>query len=118
MKKINIVFIISLFILTSCEIVQETKFETNGSGRYSLGFDLSEMMKMGKNTKEGKNNKQLDTLIIFSEFLNAKKDSISKLSKEKQDKIKQLENFSLYIKADSISKKFDRVTLLSRNIFD
>jgi len=107
MKKINIVFIISLFILTSCEIVQETKFESNGSGRYSLGFDLSEMMKMGKSTKEGKNNKQLDTLIIFSEFLNVKKDSISKLSKEKQDKIKQLENFSLYIKADSISKKFE-----------
>lgn len=107
MKKIRIsLLIITLITLTSCEIVQETKFESNGSGKYSLGFDLSEMMKMSKNTKEGKNNKQLDTLITFSKFLELKKDSISKLSKEKQNKIKQLENFSLYIKADSVSKKF------------
>lgn len=108
MKKIKTTLLIfTLIILTSCEIVQETKFESNGSGKYSLGFNLSEMMKMGNNTKEGKNNKQLDTLINFSSFLELKKDSISKLSKEKQDKIKQLENFSLYIKADSVSKKFE-----------
>ncbi|EGV42649.2 hypothetical protein BZARG_3012 [Bizionia argentinensis JUB59] len=108
MKKIKItVFIISLLTLTSCEIVQETRFEANGSGKYSLGFDLSEMMKMGGGTESGEKNKQLDTLIVFSEFLVAKKDSISKLSKEKQDKIKQLEKFSLYVKADSVSKKFE-----------
>ncbi|WP_158851286.1 hypothetical protein [Algibacter sp. L1A34] len=107
MEKIKAtLLIISLFILTSCEIVQETKFESDGSGKYSLGFDLSEMMKMGQDTKEG-TNEQLDTLIVFSEFLEIKKDSISKLSKEKQDKIKQLENFSLYIKTDSISNKFE-----------
>ena len=108
MKQIKITtFIISLFFLTSCEIVQETKFESNGSGQYSLGFDLSEMMKMGNSTDSGENNKQLDTLIVFSEFLETKKDSISKLSKEKQEKIKQLENFSIYVKTDSISNKFE-----------
>ena len=108
MKRIKVtLFIISIFILTSCEILQETTFEADGSGRYSLGFDMSEMMKMGKNTKQGENNKQLDTLINFSEFLELKKDSISKLSKEKRAKIKQLENFSMYIKVDSISKKLE-----------
>lgn len=99
------IFIILLFILTSCEIVQETKFEPNGSGRYSLGFDMSEMMKMGQSTKES-NNKQIDTLIVFSKFLEEKKDSIAKLSKKEQKKIKQLENFSIAIKADSVAKKF------------
>ncbi len=107
MKSIKIIlFSISLLTLTSCEINQETKFEPNGSGTYSLGFDLSEMMKMGKN-KKNPNNKQLDTLIVFSDFLEAKKDSISKLSKEKQEKIKELKDFSIAIKADSVSKKFN-----------
>ena len=108
MKTIKtILFTLSLFMLTSCEIVQETRFEANGSGKYSLGFDLSEMMKMGESTEQGENNQQLDTLIVFSDFLETKKDSISKLSKEKQEKIKQLENFSVYIKVDSIAKKFE-----------
>ncbi len=107
MKTLKIVlFSISLLTLISCEIVQETKFEPSGSGTYSLGFDLSEMMKMGGNNKKGSKNKQLDTLIIFSDFLEAKKDSISKLSKEKQAKIKELKDFSLNIKADSVSKTF------------
>lgn len=105
--KSTLLLIITLIVFTSCEIVQETKFETDGSGRYSLGFDLSEMMKMGNNFNGDKNNKQLDTLIIFSDFLKAKKDSISKLSNEEQEKIKQLESFTLYVKADSISKKFE-----------
>ena len=79
MKTIKtILFTLSLFMLTSCEIVQETRFETNGSGKYSLGFDLSEMMKMGESTEQGENNQQLDTLIVFSDFLETKKDSISK----------------------------------------
>lgn len=108
MTKIkSIVFSISLLLFTSCEIVQETRFESNGSGNYSLGFDLSEMMKMGQNTKSDTNNKQIDTLIVFSEFLESKKDSISKLSAEEQAKIKQMEHFSLYVKADSVSKKFE-----------
>ncbi len=101
----TIAFALTLILFTSCEIVQETKFEPNGSGNYSLGFDFSEMMKMGNNVEKDSNTKQLDTLINFSEFLELKKDSISKLSKEKQDKIKQLERFSLHLKIDSISKK-------------
>lgn len=107
MNKINNVwFIILLITLTSCEIVQETTFNPNGSGTYSLGFDLSEMMKLGNNSSS-KNNKQVDTLIVFSDFLKTKKDSIAQLSIEEQKKIKDLENFSLKIKTDSVTNQFE-----------
>jgi len=103
-KNLLIIFTVALF-LTSCEIVQEIKFKEDGSGKYNLGFDMSEMMKMGGSSKSDSTNQQIDTLIIFSKMLEEKKDSIAKLSKEEQKKIAFLKDFELYIKADSISKQ-------------
>lgn len=103
----NVIFIVSLlFLLVSCEIVQETRFNPDGSGKYSLSFDLSEMMKMDGAGDQKTEKKQLDTLIVFSELIENKKDSISKLSESKQKKIKRLKNFSFYIKMDSVSDEF------------
>lgn len=105
MKNYKIIIaLICLKLVVSCEIVQETTFEPDGSGKYSLGFDLSEMLKMGSKSKSS-SNKQLDTLIVFSDFIEAQKDSISNLSKKDRKKINQLKEFSLYIKADSVSQK-------------
>ncbi len=103
-KNLFIIFTATLF-LTSCEIVQEIKFNEDGSGKYSLGIDMSEMMKMGGSSKSDSTNQQIDTLIVFSKMLEEKKDSIAKLSKEDQKKIAFLKDFELYIKADSISKQ-------------
>ncbi len=51
MKILKIIAFLGVFTLfTSCEIVQETSFNAQGGGTYSLGFDLSEMMKMGLNS--------------------------------------------------------------------
>lgn len=99
-------FTVLLITLTSCEIVQETRFNANGSGTYSLGFDLSEMTQLGDNSSTN-DNKQVDTLIVFSDVLKTKKDSIAQLTKEEQRKIKDLENFSLRIKTDSVENKFE-----------
>lgn len=108
MKKVNFyIYVLCLFLFTSCEIVQETKFNNNGSGTYSLGFDLSEMMKIGNGLQSKKETKQIDTIIVFAELLNTKKDSIAKLTKEQQNKLKNLEDFSLNIKTDTVSKKFE-----------
>ena len=107
MKYFKTLLLLTLFLsLTSCEVIQETKFNTDGSGQYSLGFDFSEMMKMGMQSNSNSKKRPSDTLIVFSDFINSKKDSIAKLSKEKQEKINQLKDFSLEIKADSVSKKF------------
>jgi len=103
-KNLLIICTVTLF-LTSCEIVQEIEFKEDGSGKYSLGFDMSEMMKMGGSSKSDSTNQQIDTLIIFSKMLEEKKDSIAKLSKEEQEKIAFLKDFDLYIKSDSISKQ-------------
>ncbi len=103
--KNAIVLFIAILTLTSCEIVQEINFKEDGSGKYSLGFDMSEMMKMGGSSKNDSTNQQIDTLIIFSKMLEEKKDSIAKLSKEEQEKIAFLKDFELYIKSDSISKQ-------------
>lgn len=107
MKKYTLVVLITL-LFVSCEIVQETQFEENGSGRYSLGFDMSEMMKMGSPSKsKDSNSKEMDTIIHFADLLELKKDSISKLSKKEQKKLEDLKNFSLFIKTDSVNKKFE-----------
>ncbi len=110
MKKF-VIHIISVLVtivtFTSCEIVQEVKFEENGSGTYSLGFDMSEMMKMGANRPSEKEEykKQIDTLIDFEEYIIEKKDSIQKLSKEEQKKIENLKDFKLYLKSDTLTNQ-------------
>ncbi len=106
MKKTYLYFIgvFISFFLTSCEIVQEIRFNKDGSGKYSLGFDMSEMMKMGASKDSGE-VKQLDTIIKFKDFLEEKKDSIKKLDKAQQKKLALLKAYDLYIKADTVSSQ-------------
>ncbi|GGW27793.1 hypothetical protein [Arenibacter certesii] len=100
-------FLFSLLLLASCEIVQETHFNADGSGTYSLGFDMSEMMKMGLSSEEDFTSQQIDTLLVFADYIELKKDSIAKLSQEDQDKIKELEPFSLSMKSDTVTNTLE-----------
>lgn len=107
-KKYSVFIVLILQVLIGCEVVQETKFEKGGSGIYSMGFDMSEFMEvMGKGSKDNPMGKQVDTVMVFSEFLDIKKDSISNLSKEERNKLMLLEDFRLHIKMDSISRKYE-----------
>ncbi len=117
MKIKNFAFLfLSLLIFSSCEIVQEIKFEENGSGIYSLGFDMSEMMKMGATSKsDNSKEKQLDTVINFAKFLEERKDSIAKLSKSEQEKIELLKDFELYMKSDTVT---DQLVMKIRYSFE
>ena len=115
----SIVLIFFLNLFSSCEIVQETEFNRNGSGTYSLGFDMSEMVKMGMNSQKNTMKKQIDTVIDFSQMLKEKKDSISKLSKEERKKLQNLENFSFAIKMDTISDRYEfKIDYSFKNIKD
>ncbi len=98
------ILFVSVFLI-SCEIVQEIEFNEQGGGTYSLGFDMSEMMKMGMSSKDSTQPKQVDTLINFSNYLKEKKDSIRKLPKAEREKIAQLEAFNLYMKADTTTNQ-------------
>lgn len=96
-------------LFTSCEIVQETKFERDGGGEYSVGFDISMLMKMGGTDdadKQDKNKENGDTTIVFAEYLELKKDSIAQLEKSEQEKLKKLENYSLHLVKNDEREEF------------
>ena len=104
--KILLVFVLALNFL-SCEVVQEVNFNADKSGLYSLGFDLSEMMSMGMGSESDSQKEQIDTLIVFADFIELKKDSIATLSLEEQMKINELKAFSVYLNSDTITNKFE-----------
>ena len=109
MRNLKILLVLAIVsIFTSCEIVQETKFNPDGSGVYSLGINMSGKGMGGSVTPTlgGEAKSEIDTLIVFSDFLESKKDSIAKLSKEEQEKLKALKDFSVYMKSDSVNKDF------------
>ncbi|MDO6761177.1 hypothetical protein Q4566_13280 [Tamlana sp. 2_MG-2023] len=107
MKLFKSLFILTLiFNLYNCEVVQEVNFNADESGQYSLGFDLSEMMNMGAAAESDSKKEQIDSLIVFADILESKKDSISKLSPEKQAQLKQLEAYSIQVKSDTTTNQF------------
>lgn len=119
--KIYYCILVALLLnfMISCEIVQETEFNRNGSGTYSLGFDMSEMMKMGMNSNKPGVKKQMDTVIDFSQFLEDEKDSIAKLSREERKKLEVLKDFSLSVVMDSISNRYEfKIDYSFKNIKD
>jgi hypothetical protein len=93
------------YIFSSCEIAQETNIRQDGSGIYSLSFDLSEMIKMN-GTPGQMGFFCRDTLIEFAYYLEEKKDSISKLSKEQQEEMGKLKNYSMQLTADTLTHTF------------
>ena len=101
-----------LALMTSCNFTEELHLKDDGSGKISIHFDGSEMMEMmGDEMMQGE-EKAMDSLISFRQFLNEKKDSIATLSEEEQARLKKLEPFNLHIVMDPETKvmKFDMFT--------
>lgn len=110
MKRIMyyFLFFISLYLITGCEVAWETQFNKNGSGKYSMMVDLSSILQMASSMPspdEEKSSSIKDTVIDFSKILENKKDSISKLPKDEQKRLKELEDLSIEIKADTATNK-------------
>jgi hypothetical protein len=110
MKRITyyFVFFIAFNLIAGCEIGWETKFNKDGSGKYSMIVDLSSMLQMASsmpNPDEEKPSSLKDTMIDFSKILEDKKDSIAKLPREEQRRLKELEDLSIVIKADTATNK-------------
>ncbi|MFD0860980.1 hypothetical protein ACFQ1M_02070 [Sungkyunkwania multivorans] len=85
-------------LFCSCEIKEKIVFDKDMSGKYTTTIDMSPMMKLANENmppSPEKESKVMDTLIVFSEMLEAYKDSIATLSIEEQQKIKRLKGFSL-----------------------
>ena len=63
----------------SCQFSEELTLNEDGSGKMSIKFDGSEIMKIGGEKVSENKEEDVDTLIVFKEFLEEHKDSISKL---------------------------------------
>ena len=99
MSKIVSYFIICCIglLVVSCQFSEELTLKENGSGKMSIKFDGSEIMKMGGEKVAESKEEDVDTLIVFKEFLEEHKDSISKLPMEEQERLKKLENFKMHM---------------------
>ena len=99
MNKIVSLFLLSCFCLLtiSCQFSEELTLNEDGSGKMSIKFDGSEIMKMGGEKVSENKEEDVDTLIVFKEFLEEHKDSISKLPLEEQERLKKLENFKMHM---------------------
>ncbi len=84
------VVLASVLVLASCQVREEITFNKDGSGSYEMGFDMSELMKMGGNTFDSIPSKSVDTLVNFADFLDEKRDSIAKLPKKEQERLEVL----------------------------
>ncbi len=94
--------------MTSCMFKEKMIINENGSGTFSYGFDMSPMFKMGFKSNDSIKKKQvLDTVFTFKEVFAKVKDSIAKLSKEDQQKIKALEKFKVTFKVNEDKKQFE-----------
>ncbi len=91
------IFVISLWF-TSCQFSENLYLNEDGSGKIEFSFDASEIMQMaGDKMSEGIGEKEIDSTFTFKEILEEKKDSISKLPKAEQEKLKALEAFSVHM---------------------
>lgn len=87
--------------LVSCQFTETMVMNEDGSGTMTVEVNLNEMMAFGGSALTDSLSVKIDTIIAIKEFLEAKKDSISKLSKAEQDKLKKLENFNIHMKMDT-----------------
>lgn len=84
-------------LITACNFTEEIFLEENGSGKISINFDGNELMDMMSAMDTTSQEKSIDSLIIFKDLLEEKKDSIAALPLEEQAKLKKLEPFTMHM---------------------
>lgn len=104
MKKIFF-FVIATLTLVSCQFTETMVMNEDGTGRMSLSMDLSEMMAFGGEMSQDSTFTKQDTIISFKDILEEKKDSIAKLSKEDQKRLKAMENYNIHMVSDPEENK-------------
>lgn len=108
-RKLSLLLLSATFIFTSCEMSENMYINEDGSGKISIQVDGSGIMQMmGSSITQGEKMK-MDSLFVFKDFLEEKKDSIATLSPEEQQNLKAIENFKMRIAmdSDSLTMNFD-----------
>ncbi len=89
------------FIAVSCQFTETMVMNEDGSGTISVEVNMNEMMAFGGAAVADSLKMKMDTIVYMKQFLEEKKDSISKLSAIEQAKLKKLENFNIHINMNS-----------------
>jgi len=106
MRKLLFLLLV-VFSFVSCTFTEEITINTDGTGKYNLDMDGSAFMAMmPKDSVGGKKEKAIDSTFSFKQLFEEKKDSIAKLPKEQQEKIKNLEKFNMRMLMNYETKKF------------
>lgn len=90
--------------LASCTLTENIYLNNDGSGKFSVDMDASGLMAMMPNDSL-KSQKSIDSTFSFKQLFAEQKDSIAKLSKEKQGELKKIENINMRMQMDSDAKK-------------
>ena len=104
LRKITALLVLT-FTFVSCQFTETMTLNEDGSGRMAISMDLGEMMSMMGEMGKDSTMVKSDTIISFKEMFEEKKDSISKLSKKEQQKLKALENYSIRMDMDPEKNK-------------
>ncbi len=104
MKKL-LAYLFTFLFFTGCVIQEQFVFDKDGSGEYSMAFNMDQLMGMGGDSDS--TQKVVDTLITFASFLDEKKDSISQLSEEEQERLELLRPLTFAMNMNDSMQKFD-----------
>ena len=109
MNRLHVLFFsLAMVLFTSCQFSEHVYLNADGSGRMEFKFDGSELMQMGgEGMLENSKKKNIDSTFSFKDVFKDKQDSISKLPKEQQAKLKAMENFKVHMLVNSETKAFN-----------
>ena len=106
MKRLFLILIIGLTLI-GCEIREEYTFNKDGSGEYQMAFDMSELMNMDVEPDSTEVQQPVDTLIVFSNLLDEKKDSIAQLDPAEQERLEKLRPLKMRMIVDDSTKQMN-----------
>ncbi len=95
MLKKLLFLLVFAFTIVSCQFTETLTINEDGSGRMSMNIDMKEMMTMTQSMGIDSTMVKMDSTVTFAAFLEEKKDSIAKLPKADQEKLKKLEDYSI-----------------------
>ena len=92
------------FFATSCNFTENITVNPDGSGKASFDLDGSQLMGMAGRQMA---DKKIDTTFTFKELFAKKKDSIARLPKAEQERLKSLENMAVKMVVNAEDAQFN-----------
>jgi len=102
-KKIRFVLtLVVAVVMTACNFTETIYLNPDGSGKFSLDVDASAMMSIA--AEQG--DRKIDSTFTLKSLMDERKDSIAKLPLAEQQRLKNLESFSVRTHVDQVEKSF------------